>query len=47
MIEKIHDLQSEPNDPEHFEVDSKIREIQRKSLSKQPRTTLETFLEKL
>jgi len=27
MIEKINDLESLPGDPEHFEVDRKIREI--------------------
>ena len=47
MIEKLNDLQTEPSDPEHSEVDRKIREIQRKSLSKHPRTTLENLLEKL
>lgn len=47
MIEKLNDMLVEQNDTEHLEVDRKIREIQRKSLSKHPRTSLETFLEKL
>lgn len=47
MLEKFDDLQNDVSDPENFEFDKKIREIQRKSLSKQPRTSLEVLLEKL